>query len=172
MTENELTAAIIGAAIEVHRRLGPGLLETVYRRCLAYELRRKQNLPTASTALLTTTMAPKYPNKPHSASLCSSATPRLNWSINWKLLAAKNAFPTAFCTSTVCRWSYSNSKVRSVKMRRFITPSNNSPSVTGDIPEVFKYNAFCMISDGVSNKTEITNRTASDATGPATAVSR
>jgi hypothetical protein len=37
---------------------------------------------------------------------------------------------------------------------------------------VFKYNAFCMISDGVSNKTEITNRTASDATGPATAVSR
>ncbi|MCY2977115.1 MAG: GxxExxY protein [Planctomycetota bacterium] len=41
MTENQLTAAIIGAAIEVHRRLGPGLLETVYRRCLAYELRKK-----------------------------------------------------------------------------------------------------------------------------------
>jgi GxxExxY protein len=41
MAENEVTAAIIGAAIEVHRRLGPGLLETVYRRCLAYELRRK-----------------------------------------------------------------------------------------------------------------------------------
>jgi GxxExxY protein len=41
MTENELTAAIIGSAIEVHRRLGPGLLETVYRRCLAYELRKK-----------------------------------------------------------------------------------------------------------------------------------
>ena len=40
MTENELTDAIIGAAIEVHRRLGPGLLETVYRRCLAYELRK------------------------------------------------------------------------------------------------------------------------------------
>ena len=41
MTENELTDAIIGAAIEVHRRLGPGLLETVYRRCLAYELRKR-----------------------------------------------------------------------------------------------------------------------------------
>ena len=41
MTENELTAAIIGAAIEVHRRLGPGSLESVYRRCLAYELRNK-----------------------------------------------------------------------------------------------------------------------------------
>lgn len=41
MTENELTEAIIGAAIEVHRRLGPGLLESVYRRCLAYELKRR-----------------------------------------------------------------------------------------------------------------------------------
>ncbi|KAA5533996.1 GxxExxY protein [Roseiconus nitratireducens] len=41
MTENELTDAIIGAAIFVHRRLGPGLLESVYRRCLAYELRKR-----------------------------------------------------------------------------------------------------------------------------------
>jgi len=41
MTENEITEAIIGAAIEVHRRLGSGLLETVYRRCLAYELRKR-----------------------------------------------------------------------------------------------------------------------------------
>lgn len=41
MTENELTKAIIGAAIDVHRRLGPGLLETIYRRCLAYELRKR-----------------------------------------------------------------------------------------------------------------------------------
>lgn len=41
MTENELTNVIIGAAIEVHRRLGPGLLEGVYRRCLAYELRKR-----------------------------------------------------------------------------------------------------------------------------------
>lgn len=33
-----LTASIIGAAIEVHRRLGPGLLESAYQRCLAREL--------------------------------------------------------------------------------------------------------------------------------------
>jgi GxxExxY protein len=38
---NELTRAIIGAAIEVHRRLGPGLLESVYRVCLAHELRKR-----------------------------------------------------------------------------------------------------------------------------------
>ncbi len=38
---NDLTKAIIGAAIEVHRQLGPGLLETVYRKCLAYELRKR-----------------------------------------------------------------------------------------------------------------------------------
>jgi GxxExxY protein len=41
MDTNELTGAIIGAAIEVHRRLGPGLLETAYRKCLAYELRKR-----------------------------------------------------------------------------------------------------------------------------------
>jgi GxxExxY protein len=38
---NELTEAIIGAAIAVHRELGPGLLESVYRKCLAYELRKR-----------------------------------------------------------------------------------------------------------------------------------
>ncbi|MCU0872547.1 MAG: GxxExxY protein [Pirellulaceae bacterium] len=41
MEINELTSAIIGAAIEVHRRLGPGLLESAYRVCLAYELRKR-----------------------------------------------------------------------------------------------------------------------------------
>ena len=38
---NSLTEAIVGAAIEVHQRLGPGLLETAYRKCLAYELRQR-----------------------------------------------------------------------------------------------------------------------------------
>lgn len=33
-----LTGKIIGAAIEVHRRLGPGLLESIYETCLCYEL--------------------------------------------------------------------------------------------------------------------------------------
>lgn len=41
MSMKELTAGIIGAALEVHRRLGPGLLESAYRKCLAYELRKR-----------------------------------------------------------------------------------------------------------------------------------
>jgi GxxExxY protein len=36
--ENVLTDKIIGAAIEVHRHLGPGLLESIYEECLCYEL--------------------------------------------------------------------------------------------------------------------------------------
>ena len=40
MTENELSGIIIGAAIEVHRELGPGLLERVYEVCLAHELKK------------------------------------------------------------------------------------------------------------------------------------
>ena len=35
---NEVTRKIIGAAIEVHRALGPGLLESAYEACLVYEL--------------------------------------------------------------------------------------------------------------------------------------
>ena len=35
---NQITEKIIGAAIEVHRALGPGLLESAYEACLAYDL--------------------------------------------------------------------------------------------------------------------------------------
>ncbi|MBI5783114.1 MAG: GxxExxY protein [Gammaproteobacteria bacterium] len=35
---NGITEGVIGAAIEVHRVLGPGLLETAYEECLCYEL--------------------------------------------------------------------------------------------------------------------------------------
>jgi GxxExxY protein len=35
---NDLTHEVIGASIEVHRKLGPGLLESAYRRCLRREL--------------------------------------------------------------------------------------------------------------------------------------
>ena len=38
MNENQITEKIIGAAIEVHRSLGPGLLENVYGECLTVEL--------------------------------------------------------------------------------------------------------------------------------------
>jgi GxxExxY protein len=38
LRENELTERIIGAAIEVHRHLGPGLLESAYEECLCHEL--------------------------------------------------------------------------------------------------------------------------------------
>jgi GxxExxY protein len=37
----EITEAIIGAAIEVHRQLGPGMLESVYEAVLAYELAQR-----------------------------------------------------------------------------------------------------------------------------------
>jgi GxxExxY protein len=36
---DELTGKVIGAAIEVHRHLGPGLLESAYEQCLVVELR-------------------------------------------------------------------------------------------------------------------------------------
>ena len=38
MKVNDITEAVIGAAIEVHRALGPGLLESAYIQCLCYEL--------------------------------------------------------------------------------------------------------------------------------------
>ncbi len=34
-----ITGSVIGAAIEVHRTLGPGLLESIYERCLLHELK-------------------------------------------------------------------------------------------------------------------------------------
>jgi len=40
--KSSLTSKIIGAAIEVHRGLGPGLLESAYEACLIYELRLKR----------------------------------------------------------------------------------------------------------------------------------
>lgn len=38
MTENEVSNKVIGLAIEVHRALGPGLLESAYKECLFYKL--------------------------------------------------------------------------------------------------------------------------------------
>jgi GxxExxY protein len=40
MTHDEISKVIIGCAIEVHKKLGPGLLESAYQECLCYELKR------------------------------------------------------------------------------------------------------------------------------------
>ena len=40
MRSGDLTSEIIGAAIKVHRKLGPGLLESAYEACLAYEVEK------------------------------------------------------------------------------------------------------------------------------------
>ena len=50
MEQEEITGRVIGCAIEVHRQLGPGLLESAYEKCLAFELREngiqfKRQLP-------------------------------------------------------------------------------------------------------------------------------
>jgi GxxExxY protein len=41
MTENEISAMIIGRAIEVHKVLGPGLLESAYKECLFYKIKKE-----------------------------------------------------------------------------------------------------------------------------------
>lgn len=41
MKPNEITAIIIDTALDIHRRLGPGLLESVYQEVLAFELRKR-----------------------------------------------------------------------------------------------------------------------------------
>lgn len=45
--ENELTGSVIGAAIEVHRILGPGLLESIYQKSLEIELKLRGILASA-----------------------------------------------------------------------------------------------------------------------------
>jgi len=39
--EDEIVAGIVDAAFRVHKRLGPGLMESIYETCLAYELTRR-----------------------------------------------------------------------------------------------------------------------------------
>ncbi|MDR9418995.1 GxxExxY protein [Gracilimonas sp.] len=41
MTENEISKIVLDLAIQVHRALGPGLLESAYQKCLAYELEQQ-----------------------------------------------------------------------------------------------------------------------------------
>src|SRR6058998_881236 len=58
LIQEQLTEQIIGAAIEVHRELGPGLLESAYEECLCHELhlrgvrfQRQVDLPIAYKGL-------------------------------------------------------------------------------------------------------------------------
>jgi GxxExxY protein len=58
LVEQQITEKIIGAAIEVHRELGPGLLESAYEECFCHELhlrdltfRRQVELPVAYKGL-------------------------------------------------------------------------------------------------------------------------
>ena len=41
MTENEIAKIVVDAAFQIHKRLGPGLLESVYEIVLAYELKKR-----------------------------------------------------------------------------------------------------------------------------------
>ena len=49
---NDISFLVIQSAIEVHRTLGPGLLESVYRACMIYELRQR-NLAVAAEQIVT-----------------------------------------------------------------------------------------------------------------------
>ncbi len=40
MTENQITKTVLDCAFKVHTALGPGLLESAYRHCLSYEIRK------------------------------------------------------------------------------------------------------------------------------------
>ena len=40
MTENELANRVIGLAIDIHKALGPGLLESAYKECLFYKIKQ------------------------------------------------------------------------------------------------------------------------------------
>ncbi|MDP2069376.1 MAG: GxxExxY protein [Lutibacter sp.] len=51
MTENEIASIIIGKAIDVHRELGPGLLESTYQECLFYELKNNNLMVAKELAL-------------------------------------------------------------------------------------------------------------------------
>ena len=51
MKDHNLTEVIIGAAIDVHRSLGPGLLESAYQECLLFELKSKGLLVKKQIAL-------------------------------------------------------------------------------------------------------------------------
>ena len=63
---NLVSYEIIGAAIEVHRGLGPGLLESAYQTCLAHEMSLRRSTP----------MKRPYRPRPRSGSIHEASGPR------------------------------------------------------------------------------------------------
>ena len=51
MTENEISNKVIGYAIEVHKSLGPGLLENAYKECLFYKIAKAGLIVTKEQAM-------------------------------------------------------------------------------------------------------------------------
>lgn len=62
-----LTGAVLGAALEAHRELGPGLLESAYEECLCWELAERG---------LALRHSPSVLSVPSVVALCSGATRR------------------------------------------------------------------------------------------------
>ena len=56
MAINDVTGAVLDAALKVHSALGPGLLESAYAACLAYELKREGSKSPRSLSFLSSTM--------------------------------------------------------------------------------------------------------------------
>lgn len=73
--DNALTAEVIEAAIEVHRELGPGLLESVYERCLSHELMLRGH-----------TVSQQQQVQIHYKDMCFSETLRCDLIVDGKLL--------------------------------------------------------------------------------------
>ena len=80
MDINELSSKIISAAIEVHKALGPGLLESAYEECLCYEFRlrdfgfeRQKPLPIFRCLLLFSALSAESHKKIYLSVLCVSA---------------------------------------------------------------------------------------------------
>jgi len=51
MTEDDISRHVLQAALTIHRRLGPGLLESVYEELLAYELAKRELMFTRQEAI-------------------------------------------------------------------------------------------------------------------------
>ena len=61
MDLNEVSSRVIGAAIDVHKQLGPGLLESVYQKCMEIELKERVLKVEIEVPIHVTYKRQKYP---------------------------------------------------------------------------------------------------------------